>query len=89
MDYLQLSMDSFVPFQKWIMKNVFVTSGPLLVPDDTKTYLIEHNKLLRNLPEVPLLAYNSRVIKHLPKILQKEKPAFIYHYQSFFQLLIN
>lgn len=57
---------------------VYVTSGKINPIPNVKHYLIKHNNLLKNLPEVLNLPYNYFASKELLKILEIEKPDFIF-----------
>lgn len=71
------------------IETVWAHSGPLRKPEATKYYEINYNKFLRNLPEVPLLYYNYKSEKELLKIIDKEQPDLIYHFQAFFNYKIK
>lgn len=71
-------------FKRLGYDNTFITSGPVLAPDGTKEILIPHSNILKNLPEIPMMDYNSKVIKKIPAILNEEKPTFVYHFHAFF-----
>jgi glycosyltransferase involved in cell wall biosynthesis len=75
-------------FNKIGIETVWVHSGPLRKPEGTKFYEIKHNKILRNLPEIPLLWYNIKSEKELRRIIEIEKPDLIYHFQAFFNYKI-
>lgn len=62
----------------------FVSSGRVKLPDWVNYYFIPHNKLMRNLPEVLNLPYNTRVIRKLQPILKYESPDFIYQFHHDF-----
>lgn len=65
-------------------KCVYVSSGPMDLPDYVKYYYIPYNKLLRNFPEVLSLPYNGKSIREIKKIIDIEKPDFIYqHHHDF------
>ena len=62
----------------------FVSSGKTSLPPWVNSYFIPHNKLLKNLPEVLNLPYNSRVIRRIDKIIEHEKPDYIYQFHHDF-----
>lgn len=63
---------------------VFASSGPMVLPRETKFHLIEYSKLLRNLPEVLTFPYNETSLKKILKIVETEKPDFFYlHHHDF------
>ncbi len=76
-------------FNKLGIETIWVHSGPLRKPEGTIFYEIKHNKLLRNLPEIPLLWYNVKSERELRRIIEIEKPDLIYHFQAFFNYKIN
>lgn len=63
---------------------VFASSGRMDLPQEIKYYYIPYNNLFRSFPEVLNLAYNHRVVKSIKKIIEKEKPDFIYQYHADF-----
>ncbi|MBM2814725.1 MAG: hypothetical protein HW421_1487 [Ignavibacteria bacterium] len=61
---------------------VFASSGRMRLPDVVNYYFIPYSKLLMNLPEVLNLPYNRKVSKSLIKIIEKEKPDFLYQHHA-------
>ncbi len=71
-------------FQKLGHNVVYVSSGPMVLPEGVKLYQIPYSKIFRNFPEVLAPHYNSRSIKAIKKIIEKEQPDFIYqHHHDF------
>ncbi len=60
-----------------------VSSGELPV-DESRQVTIPYSPAYRNLPEVLSIAYNYRLLKALPDIIRRERPAFLYHRHSEF-----
>jgi glycosyltransferase involved in cell wall biosynthesis len=61
-----------------------MSSGSLPVDESMPFYRVQYSSLYRNLPEVLSVAYNYRVLQEGRRIIQKEKPEFIYHRHSEF-----
>ncbi len=74
-------------FLDWGWDVIYVSSGEILAPDGTKEVIIKHNKLLRNFPEVLNLPYNYKSTREVIKLIEKEKPDFIYLQHHDFQIL--
>jgi len=71
-------------FQKLGHNVVYVSSGPMVLPEGVKLYQIPYSKIFRNFPEVLAPHYNSRSIKAIKKIIEREQPNFIYqHHHDF------
>lgn len=71
-------------FQKLGHQVVYVSSGPMVLPEGVNLYQIPYSKIFRNFPEVLAPNYNSRSIKAIKKIIEKEQPNFIYqHHHDF------
>jgi glycosyltransferase involved in cell wall biosynthesis len=62
----------------------YVSSVPMILPFGVKFYYVPYNKFLRNLPEVLNLPYNEKSIKETTKIIEKEKPDFLYQHNHDF-----
>lgn len=63
---------------------IFASSGPMNLPPETKFYLIEYSRLLRNLPEILTLPYNESSLKQILKIVERHNPDFFYlHHHDF------
>lgn len=71
-------------FQKLGHRCIFASSGRLKLPPDTSYYFIPHSRLFKNFPEITNLPYNSKVLKEILRIIDKENPDFIYQYQADF-----
>jgi len=71
-------------FQKLGHESVFASSGRLELPPGTGYYFIPYSRIFRNFPEILNLPYNGKVAKNLLRIIDKEKPDFIYQYQADF-----
>jgi glycosyltransferase involved in cell wall biosynthesis len=65
-------------------KAVFASSGRMKLPQDIPVYFIPHSKFLWNLPEVLNLPYNRKVTNELTKIIEREKPDFLYQHHADF-----
>lgn len=65
-------------------KAVFASSGRMRLPESIPFYFIPHSKLFWNYPEVLNLPYNRKVTKELIKIIEKEKPDFLYQHHADF-----
>lgn len=65
-------------------KAVFASSGRMKLPQGIPIYFIPHSKILWNLPEVLNLPYNKKVTTELTKIIEKEKPDFLYQHHADF-----
>ena len=61
-----------------------VSSGTLPVHPGMPLYTIPYPSLYRNLPEVLSIAYNYKLRRAFPSILEKERPDFLYHRHSEF-----
>jgi glycosyltransferase involved in cell wall biosynthesis len=71
-------------FQKLSVDSFFVSSGRMSLPPNVKYYFIPYSNLYRNFPEVLNLPYNKRVVKKIKKIIDIEKPDFIYQHHADF-----
>ncbi len=71
-------------FQKLGHECVFVSAGRLKLPPGVDYYSIPHSKIFRNFPEILNFPYNGRSVREMLKIIEKEKPDFIYQYQADF-----
>lgn len=65
-------------------KAVFASSGRMKLPEGIPFYFIPHSKLFWNYPEILNLPYNKKVTKELIKIIDKEKPDFLYQHHADF-----
>ncbi len=63
---------------------VFASSGRMKLPEGIPFYFIPHSKLFWNYPEILNLPYNRKVSKELTKIIEKEKPDFLYQHHADF-----
>jgi glycosyltransferase involved in cell wall biosynthesis len=62
----------------------FASCGRMALPEGVPYYYIPYNKIFRNFPEVLNLAYNPRNVRELKKIIEKEKPDFLYQHHADF-----
>ncbi len=61
-----------------------ISSGDLPVGGGVSIYKVAYSNFFSNLPEVHSIVYNFRLIRHAKRIIEKEKPDFIYHRHSEF-----
>jgi len=79
-----LHIGKIIGLNKLGHKCVYASSGPMVLPDYVKYYYIPYSKFFRNFPEVLNLPYNRKSIKAFKKIIEIEKPDFIYqHHHDF------
>jgi len=66
------------------MEVFFISSDKLELVDklESRVYIVPPFRMIRNLPEIPELAYNRILLKETCKIFDKEKPGTIYQRYS-------
>jgi len=65
-------------------QTIYTASGRMALPDYVKTYFIPYGSFFRNLPEVLTLPYIGKSTKAVLKIIEQEKPDFLFqHHHDF------
>jgi glycosyltransferase involved in cell wall biosynthesis len=61
-----------------------ISSGPLSLGEQVRSYVVPYDPLYRNLPEVLSIAYNRHLQRAAAPIVRQERPQFLYHRHSEF-----
>ncbi|MFP4528776.1 MAG: glycosyltransferase family 4 protein [Candidatus Kapaibacterium sp.] len=65
---------------------VFVSSGPLELPDGVSSYYVPYSGMFMNFPEVLNLPYNAKIIRRLREIIDIEQPDLLIQHNHDFTI---